>query len=119
MAGNPHANESSKGAHMKSLVFCVVCLVVAGCTEIIKANMMLIHDESLLKQCDYVNTFKMHFDSDGTPQPKSPFANSNSANGFASAVAHGANAIIRRETAPAPLVRVDSYRCPLSLMSQH
>ena len=104
---------------MKPLILCVVCSVAAGCAEIIKANMMLIHDESLLKQCEYVNTFKMHFDSDGTPKPTSPFANSTSANGFAKAVAHGANAIIRRETAPAPLVKVDSYRCPLSLLSKH
>ena len=104
---------------MKALTLCIVCLVAAGCVETIKANMMLIHDESLLKQCEYVNTFKMHFDSDGTPQPKSPFATSNSANGFANAVAHGANAIIRRDSAPAPLVKVDSYRCPLSFLSDY
>jgi hypothetical protein len=103
---------------MKVLIPVIAGLAVAGCVETIKANMMLLHDESLVQKCEFVSTFKMHFDSDGTPQPTSPFARASSADGFAYAVAHGANAIIRREPSPAPLVRVDSYRCPLFFLSQ-
>jgi hypothetical protein len=103
---------------MKMLIPCITGLLMTGCVETIKANMMLLHDEGLVQKCEFVSTFKMHFDTDGTPQPTSPFARANSADGFAYAVAHGANAIVRREPSPAPLVKVDSYRCPLSLLSQ-
>jgi hypothetical protein len=101
---------------MNRFILLLSMMVVSGCaTEQIKANFMVAKSPEQLTKCDYISTFKMNFGTDGISQSLAPSSERRaSALNFKKAVAAGANTIYRVEPAPAPLVRVNSYRCKVA-----
>lgn len=101
---------------MKIVFLMFAALALSGCvtTKEIKANMIVVKNPDQLKKCDYIGTFKMNFASDGVSKTlASKSEQRKSAVDFSKVVAAGANTIYRIETAPAPLVTVNAYRCSI------
>lgn len=97
-------------------------ILVGGCvTEQIKANFMVAKTPEQVSKCDFISTFKMNFGTDGISQSLAPRSErSKSGSDFKKAVAAGANTIYRVEPAPAPLVKVNAYRCKVAdLIATH
>lgn len=104
----------------RTLVLTLTLSVMYGCaTTTVKANFVVARRPESLVHCDFIGTFKMHFDSDKISQYLAPAAaRRRSVRDFQKVVAAGANTIFRVDPAPAPLVKVNAYRCNINDLVQ-
>jgi hypothetical protein len=101
---------------MNRFLLVLSVVILNGCaTEQIKANFLVAKSPEQLTKCDYISTFNMNFSADGVSQSLATSSErQKSALDFKKAVAAGANTIYRVEPAPAPLVKVNAYRCKVA-----
>jgi len=117
--GMGHCLAGLTGLSRVALVSAIALLAACRTLPEVKASLVVLSDPQMLSHCDYVGTFKMHFASDGAPLSMAAYSEQVASNlGFRKVVAAGANAIYRVDKAPAPLVTVDAYRCPLSELAR-
>lgn len=103
--------------HLKTVTVFMVATALSGCVTkpAVTANLMVAKSAEQVKKCIYVSSFKMNFATDGVPMNQASKKEQYDSNmGFRDAVAAGANTIYRVEPAPAPLVKVNAYRCQIS-----
>jgi len=100
------------------MVVAVVVLIGCATQPAIKANFAMAQKPEQLKTCDYIGSFALHFDSDGVPESLASNAERRQSNrDMRKVVAAGANTLFRVETAPAPLAKVNAYRCPFRVLA--
>jgi hypothetical protein len=89
-------------------------MALSGCTTLpeVQANFTVAKAPESVTNCNYIGAFKTHFESDGVPETlASAEERKQSISAMRMVRAYGANTILRVEPAPAPLVKVNAYRC--------
>ena len=101
-------------AHALKCLVLASMMALSGCatpTEV-QANFTLAKLPENVANCNYIGSFKANFESDGVPETlASAEERKQSTIQMRTVRDNGANTILRADPAPAPLVKVNAYRC--------